>query len=114
MAACHTRQPRMAEQGGNGDAQACFRRDQGFGNAIGEKPCVTDANGGDEAERVNHACDGSKQAEQWRGGGAHAKPEEKMFASCDTFLCNGKQFVFKCFAFGGRRFGGSFKQMEIF
>ena len=90
MAACHACQPRMAEQGGNGDTKARFRRDQGFGYAVGEKPCVTDANGGDEAECMNHARYGSEQTEQWRGGGAYTKPEEKMLATRDTFLSNRK------------------------
>ena len=101
-------------QCGNGDAKPCLRGDKGFGYAVGQQPCVADAEGGDEAERVDHACDGSQQAEQRGGGGADSEPEEKMVASCNALLRNGEEFILQRFAVGGGGFGGGLKSLEVF
>ncbi len=104
----------MAQQCGNGDAKPCLRGDKGFGYAVGQQSCVADAESGDEAERVDHACDGSQQAEQRRGGGAYTKPEEKMLATRNALLRNGEEFILQRFAVGGGGFGGGLELLEVF
>src|SRR5690554_1799283 len=83
----------MADQRRNGNAQACSRGNQGFGNTACEVACVTDTGQLDLGEYLDHTDNRPQQTQQRGNGGNGSQRVQEPFQLVDNLA----GFVFDAF-----------------